>query len=61
MVTIPLAPDDVFPEPDKTFEVFLGPIEGVYVTPFAAATVTILNDDDDLPGSLYCLNKLHIV
>ena len=50
IVTIPLSPDDVFPEPDKVFEVFLGPTDGVYITPYAAANVTILNDDDDLPG-----------
>jgi hypothetical protein len=49
IVTIPLSPDDVFPEPDKVFEVFLGPTDGVYITPYAAANVTILNDDDDLP------------
>ena len=49
-VTVLLAPDDVFPEPNKTFELFLSPSEGIYITPFAAATVTILNDDPDLPG-----------
>ena len=51
-VTVPLAPDDVFPEPDRTFELFLSAAEGVFIFPFAAATVTILNDDPDLPGTL---------
>ena len=49
-VTVALAPDDVFSEEDKSFELFLGPVEDVYVSPFAAATVTIINDDPDLPG-----------
>ena len=53
-VTVVLAPDDVFPEPDKTFELFLGPAEDVYISPFAAASVTIVNDDPDLPGTYVC-------
>ena len=50
-VTVVLAPDDVFPEPDKTFDLFLGPAEDVYISPYAAASVTIINDDPDLPGT----------
>ena len=51
-VNVILSEDDVFPEPDKVFELFLSPSEGVFITPFAAATVTIINQDPDLPGQV---------
>lgn len=49
-VSISLSEDDVFPEENKTFEVFLSPASGVFINPIAYATVTILNDDPELPG-----------
>ena len=49
-LTVRLSPDDVFTEADEIFELYLGPGEGVYINPIAAANVVILNDDPDLPG-----------
>ncbi len=43
-------PDDIFPETNKTFEVFLACSPGVYLSPYSYTTVRILNDDPDLPG-----------
>ena len=43
--------DDVFPEKDEKFEVFLSAAPGALIVPPAFATVTILNDDPPLPGT----------
>ena len=49
-VRVSLAEDDIFPEPNKTFEVYLAASPGVYLSPITYTVVTILNDDPDLPG-----------
>lgn len=49
-VGIPLAEDDVFPEENKTFEVYLSASQGVFISPFGYASAVILNDDPPLPG-----------
>ena len=43
--------DDVFPERDEQFEVFLSAAPGALVVSPAYATVTILNEDPPLPGT----------
>ena len=45
-----LAPDDVFPEANKSFEIFLTASPGAYLFPDTVVMVTILNDDPPLPG-----------
>lgn len=50
IIEIPLAEDDVFPEVNKTFEVYLTAAEGVYISPTAYVSAVILNDDPPLPG-----------
>ena len=42
--------DDVFPESDEVFEVYLAVSPGVYISRPFNATVFILNDDPPLPG-----------
>ena len=42
--------NDIFPEENKTFEVYLAASPGVYLHPITYTTVRILNDDPDLPG-----------
>ena len=55
VVTIPLV-DDVFPEEQEEFEVILEASPGVFIDSPASATVSILNDDPDLPGNKFlCL------
>ena len=49
-VAIPLAEDDVLPEVNKTFEVYLSASQGVFISPFGYASAIILNDDPPLPG-----------
>ena len=49
-VMIPLAEDDVFPEVNKTFEVYLSASQGVFISPFGYASAIIRNDDPPLPG-----------
>ena len=43
--------DDVFPEGDEQFEMFLSAAPGALVVSPAYATVTILNEDPPLPGT----------
>ena len=43
--------DDMFPEEDEQFEVFLSAAPGALVVSPAFATITILNDDPPLPGT----------
>ena len=50
-----LGEDDIFPAPNKTFEVYLASSPGVYLSPFTYTVVTILNDDPDLPGMCVCV------
>ena len=54
VVAIPLAEDDVFPEGNKTFEVYLSASQGVFISPFGYAFAVILNDDPPLPGTYTC-------
>ena len=54
-VLISLTTDDRFPEANKTFEVYLSASPGVFISPVAYATVTILNDDIPVPGLCPCL------
>ena len=49
-VQIKLTDDDVFPEANKTFEVYLLASPGVYISPTGYASAIILNDDSPLPG-----------
>ena len=37
--------DDIVPESNKTFEVYLSASPGVFISPIAYVTATILNDD----------------
>lgn len=53
VIQILLTEDDVFPEENKTFEVYLTATPGVYVSPFAYALATVLNDDEPLPGLFF--------
>ena len=53
VVDVELAADDVFPEEDKVFEVYLGASLGVYIHPFAYTSVVIVNDDPPLQGIPY--------
>ena len=50
-----LGEDDIFPAPNKSFEVYLASSPGVYLSPFTYTVVTILNDDPDLPGMCVCV------
>ena len=50
VVEVELAEDDIFPEDDKVFEVYIGATPGAFVSPNAHVNVTILNDDPPLPG-----------
>ena len=43
--------DDVFPEGDEQFEVFLSAAPGALVVSPAYAIVIILNEDPPLPGT----------
>ena len=57
-----LALDNVFPEANKSFEIFLTASPGAYLSPDTAVTVTILNDDPPLPskaGLLHIQAKDH--
>ena len=49
-VLIQLAEDDVFPEANKTFQVYIRASPGVYISPNAYVTAMILNDDAELRG-----------
>ena len=49
--------NDIFPEENKTFEVYLAASPGVYLAPITYTTVRILNDDPDLPGELAILSS----
>ena len=49
-IQVQLAPDDVFPEGNKSFDIFLTASPGVYLSPTTVINVTILNDDLALPG-----------
>ena len=49
-VLIPFTDDDGVLEPNKTFEVYLSASPGVFISPIAYVTATILNDDILLPG-----------
>ena len=49
-VLIPFTEDDVLPEANKTFEVYLSASPGVFISPNAYVTATILNDDMPVPG-----------
>lgn len=49
-VTVFFTPNDVFPETNKTFELYLSPVDDVYISPLAAANVIIINDDPNMPG-----------
>ena len=52
-LVIPIAiVDDVFPEVAEEFEIYIYSSPGLFVDSPAMATVTILNDDPDLPGVL---------
>ena len=42
--------NDVFPEADEEFDVYLAVSPGTFITEPSSAVVTILNDDPDLPG-----------
>ena len=44
-VLVPFTEDDIVPESNKTFEVYLSASLGVFISPIAYATATILNDD----------------
>lgn len=57
MVQIPLANDDIFPEANKTFEVYLGASPGVFISPIGYVSAIILNDDPPLPG-LFVLARI---
>ena len=50
LISINLAEDDVFPEANKTFEVYLASTPGVFISPVGFAFATILNDDEPLTG-----------
>ena len=56
-ILIPFTDDDILPEANKTFEVYLSASPGVFISPIAYITATILNDDLPLPG----LYRIHIV
>ena len=58
-VRVSLAEDDIFPEPNKTFEVYLAASPGVYLSPITYTVVTILNDDPDLPGM--CMTEASVL
>ncbi|CAI8026301.1 Deleted in malignant brain tumors 1 protein [Geodia barretti] len=49
LVSINLPEDDVFPEANKTFEVYITATPGVLISPIGFAYATILNDDEPLP------------
>ncbi len=54
--------DDVFPEEAEQFEVILTASPGVFIDSPASTTVTILNDDPDLPGKYTnCLGHPHFL
>lgn len=42
--------DDIFPEKNETFEVFLTASPGVFLSPYTRMVVTITDDDPDFPG-----------
>ena len=52
VVEVPLI-NDVFPEELEKFEVHLSACPGVFVDSPSCATIEILNDDPDLPGTYY--------
>ena len=54
-VKIPLADDDIFPEENKTFEVYLTASQGVFIYPNGYAQAVIFNDDRPLPGRNVCM------
>ena len=45
VVSVPFTADDIFPEEDKVFEVYLGASPGVFISPIAYVNITIENDD----------------
>ena len=45
VIQIPLAEDDIFPEANKTFEVYLSASQGVFISPIGYVSAVILNDD----------------
>jgi hypothetical protein len=51
-VLIPFTDDDVLPEANKTFEVYLSASPGVLISPIAYVTATILNDDIPVPVNI---------
>lgn len=53
-IEIKLAADDVFPETNKTFEVYLSASPGVFISPPGYVSATILNDDPELTGTVSC-------
>ena len=59
VVSVPFTTDDIFPEEDKVFEVYLGASPGVYISPIAYVNVTIENDDPPLPGKYWCGMCVH--
>ena len=52
--------DDVYPEGEEQFEIFLSASPGGFVVSPAYATVTILNDDPPLPG-IYSAHTHNII
>lgn len=59
---IKLARDDVFPEANKTFEVYLSASPGVFISPLGYVSATILNDDPELTGTVSCtIHIFHIM
>ena len=50
LVSINLPEDDVFPEANKTFEIYFTATPGVLISPIGFAYATILNDDEPLTG-----------
>lgn len=59
-IEIKLATDDIFPEPNKTFEVYLSASSGVYISPIGYMTATILNDDPELTGTVCTLSYMYV-
>ena len=59
-VLIPFTDDDVLPEANKTFEVYLSASPGVLISPIAYVTATILNDDIPVPGLCLYLYTLYV-
>ena len=58
VIQIPLAKDDVFPEANKTFEVYLSASQGVFISPIGYVSAVILNDDLPIAGTYMYMNML---